>query len=143
MVRWFVMVGVALAAVVISVGDRPAIGADVHVGINIGTPPPPPVVMEAPPELVVVPRSPVYYAPRVPEDVFVYYDQYYAYRGGAWYWSGGYQGPWFQIGVERVPRPVLAVPVAYYKGPPGHWKHHGRPPWAGHGKHHHHDDDDD
>jgi hypothetical protein len=45
--------------------------------------------------------------------------------------------------VERVPRPILAVPVEYYNAPPADWKKHGPPPWAhakghdkkkGHGK---------
>jgi hypothetical protein len=33
--------------------------------------------------------------------------------------------------VEHVPQPILAVPVTYYKAPPGHWKKGGPPPWAG------------
>lgn len=135
MVRSLLVAGVVLGLA--SVGD--ALAADVHVGINIGTPPPPPVVIQAPPQLVVVPQAPVYYAPQLPADVFVYYDQYYTYRGGSWFWANGYQGPWFQIAIGRVPPPVLAVPVAYYKHPPRHGKHHGPPPWAGHGKHHHDD----
>jgi hypothetical protein len=141
-VRAIGVVGMTLALTAAPMAVSPASATDVHVGINIGTPPPPPVVYQAPPQLVVVPRSPVYYAPRIPDDVFVYYDQYYTYRSGFWYWAGGYEGPWFQIGIERVPPRVLAVPVAYYKHPPRHWKHRGRPPWAGHGKHHHDDDDD-
>jgi hypothetical protein len=27
-------------------------------------------------------------------------------------------------------RPILGVPVNYYKAPPGHWKQHGPPPWS-------------
>jgi hypothetical protein len=47
------------------------------------------------------------------------------------------------IQIGQVPPPVLAVPVAYYKIPPGHLKKPGPPPWAGHGqkkkgKHHGH-----
>jgi hypothetical protein len=37
----------------------------------------------------------------------------------------------------KCPKPILAVPVPYYKKPPSHWKKHGPPPWAeakGHGK---------
>jgi hypothetical protein len=32
--------------------------------------------------------------------------------------------------VERVPRPILGVPVDYYRNRPDHWKQHGPPPWA-------------
>jgi hypothetical protein len=142
MMRSLVGFGVLLASATLPVAVREASATNVHVGINIGTPPPP-VVMQAPPQLVVVPRMPVYYAPALPQDVFVYYDQYYAYHADRWYWAAGYQGPWFQIGIERVPPRLLAVPVAYYKVKPRHWKHHGRPPWRGHGRHHHHDDHDD
>ena len=147
MVSKLVTVGITLASVVASMAVHPALAADIHVGINIGTPPPPPVVIQAPPQLVVVPRTLVYYAPELPYDVFVYYQHYYTYQAGLWYWAADYHGPWFEIDIERVPRRVLAVPVVYYKVPPGHWKHHRRPPWAGHGRghgeHHHHDDDDD
>ena len=135
-----------VAGIVVLVASLARAGTDVHVGINIGTPPPPPVVIQAPPQLVVVPRTSVYYAPEVPYDVFAYGGHYYSFQADTWYWAATYSGPWFSIGLERVPRRVLAVPVAYYKVPPGHWKGRGRPPWAGHGKHkkhkhHHHDDD--
>ncbi len=139
MMRW--MVGMGLLAASVTVGPARA-GTDVHIGINLGLPSPPGVVIETPPQLVAVPQSPVYYAPQLPYDVFTYADHYYTFRANAWYWAAGYQGPWYQIGVERVPRPVLAVPVTYYKTH-RHW--HGRPPWAGHGheKHHHHHHDDE
>jgi len=29
-----------------------------------------------------------------------------------------------------VPRPILGVPVSYYRNRPDHWKQHGPPPWA-------------
>jgi hypothetical protein len=148
MMRRLVAVGLLVGSVV---GPARA-GTDVHIGINIGTPPPPPpppppVVIEAPPQLVMVPRTTVYYAPHVPHDVFSYGGHYYMFRTDAWYWAADFRGPWYHIGIERVPPRVLAVPVVYYKAPPRHWHKHGRPPWAHHGKrhgkhhhHHHHDD---
>lgn len=84
----------------------------------------------APPQLVVVPGTPVYYAPAVPHNYFFYGGQYYLFQNGAWYLAPAYNGPWAPIAVEYVPRPILAVPVPYYKAPPGHWKKHGPPPWA-------------
>ena len=141
MMRW--VVGMGLLAASLTGGPAYA-GADVHIGINLGLPSPPGVVIETPPQLVAVPHTPVYYAPQLPYDVFTYADHYYTFRANAWYWAPGYGGPWYPIGVERVPRPVLAVPVAYYKEPRHHWKRHGRPPWADHEhhRHHHHDDDE-
>jgi hypothetical protein len=131
MVRWLVAV-LALAA------GPVCAGTDVHIGINVGVPPPPPpVVLEAPPELVVVPSSPVYYAPALPYNVFSYSGHYYLYRDSRWYWAGGWDGPWYSIGIQRVPHYVLNVPVAYYRAPPPGWGRHGRPPWAG-GRGHYH-----
>jgi hypothetical protein len=48
-----------------------------------------------------------------------------------------HHGPWTFITAERVPRPLLRVPVAYYKIPPGHLKKPGH----GH-KHKKHKGDD-
>lgn len=110
--------------------------ADVSVGINVGVPPPPPaIVLSAPPPLVVVPGTPVYYAPSLSLNFFAYSGRYYRHHNGAWFMASSYAGPWSFIAVERVPRPVLTVPATYYKVPPGHLKGGGgRPPWAGHGK---------
>ena len=99
-------------------------------GINIGSPPP----------LVVVPGAPVSYAPSIDHNYFFYGGRYYLYHQEVWLSAGHHDGPWTVIALGKVPRPVLAVPVAYYKAPPGHWKKHGPPPWASskeHGKHKH------
>ena len=105
----------------------------VNFGLNIGAPPP----------LVAVPGLPVYQAPSVPDNYFVYQGYYYLYHGGTWHYSRHYNGPWMALMIHQVPQPILAVPVPYYKKPPSHWKKHGPPPWAvakgydkerGHGK---------
>lgn len=99
------------------------------IGINVGAPPPPPaIVLPAPPPLVVVPGTPVYYAPSLSVNFFAYGGQYYSHHNGAWFVAASYAGPWSFIAVERVPQPVLAVPVSYYKVPPGHLKKGGGPP---------------
>ncbi len=119
--RDVVLVGVLIAAAASFVPATTPASADVHIGIQIG----------APPQLVVVPGMPVYYAPAVPYNYFFYGGQYYVFHGGGWYFAPGYDGPWVVIPVEYVPRPILAVPVPYYKHRPGHWKKkHGPPPWA-------------
>ena len=130
--------------------------AEVNVNINIGAPPPAPIVIAEPPPMLVVPQAPhVYYAPSVTYDFFYYGGRYYTFHQGGWYWSGSVHGPWGHIHVGSVPRPVLGVPIAYYKVRPVTWrkhKKHGPPPWAPahgyrrNGKHkhkHHHDHDDD
>jgi hypothetical protein len=56
--------------------------------------------------------------------VFVYGGRYYSFHNGYWFHAGHYNGPWAHIKTERVPGPVIAVPVTYYRVPPGHAKRH-------------------
>ena len=121
--------------------------ADVNVSVNICAPPP--IVIAQPPPMIVVPRTTVYYAPSVDYDFVYYGGRYSPVHEGGWDWSGSVHGPWGFIEIGHVPRPVLAVPIAYYKVRPVAWrtyKHHGPPPWApahGYRRHHghgHHDD---
>jgi hypothetical protein len=135
--------GVAAAFAVLFGVALPA-RADVHVGINIGVPPPPPppvVEIHTPPPLVVVPGSPVYYAPEVPYNFFYYGGAYFVFNDGYWYSSRSAHGPWAYV--QHVPPPVLRVPVHYYHVPPGHLKHGYKEHGHGHGHgrgHGHHDD---
>jgi hypothetical protein len=121
------------ALVTLGVLSAGVAGADnVSIGIQIGTPPPP-IVVHAPPQIVVIPGTSVYYAPAVEANFFFHSGRYYTYHEGAWFHAKTHNGPWSFVALEHVPRPVLAVPVAYYKIPPGHAKKAGPPPWAGHG----------
>ena len=98
----------------------------VNFGLNIGAPPP----------LVAVPGVSVQYAPSVPHNYFTYGGYYYLSHAGGWFYSTRYNGPWFSLVIHQVPRPILAVPVTYYKRvPPGHLKTGGPPDWASHRKH--------
>ena len=137
-----------------------AFAGNVNVGVSVGVPvppppaivvapqvvvpaPPPPVVIAAPPRVVVVPGSPVHYAPGVDFNLFVYGGRHYRFHEGHWFFATSHGGPWTFVARERVPQPVLAVPVTYYKVPPGHAKKmggpgsedHGRGPKGKHGKH--------
>jgi hypothetical protein len=129
-----------------------AVAGDVRIGVNIGvpappvpvvvapappvvvTPPapavvvaPPPIVFAAPPALVLVPGSSVYYAPSANFNVFVFGGRYYSLHNGTWFMASSHSGPWATVPPQRVPQPVLAVPHAYYKIPPGHAKKMGAP----------------
>ena len=57
---------------IIGLLSPPAVRAEVNVNINVGPPPPPPIVLASPPRLVIVPGAPVYYAPDVSFNVFVF-----------------------------------------------------------------------
>jgi hypothetical protein len=115
---WNIALGVLLAA---SIALPLAASAQVTVHIA-----PPPIIFPAPPRVVVVPQTPVYYAPDTTYNVFMYDHRYWSFHEGAWFFAPSHSGPWTFIPVAQVPRPVRAVPVRYYKVPPGHARHHGK-----------------
>ncbi len=90
--------------------------AQVSMSINIA---PPPVIFPAPPRVVVIPQSPVAYVPDTSYNVFFFDGRYYSFHEGAWFIAHSHGGPWAFVPVEQVPRPLIAVPVRYYKVPPG------------------------
>ena len=118
------LLALIFALVTVGLLTTEAIAGEVNVGINIGVPVPPPprIVLPAPPRVVVVPNSPVSYAPSVEFNLFVYGGHYYTFHDGSWFSAKSHSGPWVFIAPERVPRPVVGVPVTYYKIPPGHAK---------------------
>ena len=81
-----------------------AVAGDVNVGINIGVPPPPPpIVFAALPQLVVIPGSPVYYAPGASVNFFFHSGRYYTFHDGAWFFATKHHGPWAFIKPAHVP----------------------------------------
>jgi hypothetical protein len=107
-----------------------ATAQDIKVNIGLGVPP---IVLTAPPQLVVVPGTSVSYAPDVPANLFFYKGRYYTVANSVWSMAPAYHGPWAVIQIGQIPAPVVAVPVEYYKIPPGQLKKQGPPPWAGQG----------
>jgi hypothetical protein len=100
-----------------------------RVSVNIG------INLPAPPQLVPVPATPVMYAPAVGANYFFYGSDYYVFANGGWYVSRGHNGPWILVAPEFVPRPILMVPVQYYRVPPPAWKDWRRdaaPRWEPH-----------
>jgi hypothetical protein len=124
-------------------------GADVHVNVNIG---PPPIAVAAPPEVVLVPNSDVYFVPGVDYDVFYYGGYWWSPRGDRWYRAREYNGPWGVVSQRMVPPPVYRVPHDYrqvYRHerhiPYGQWKKehhrhggHDQGKHKGHGEHGNH-----
>lgn len=93
------------------------------------------------PELVLVPGSPVYYAPHVPANYFFYDGLYWVFQDDNWYVSSWYNGPWDLVEPDDVPLFVLRVPVQYYVRPPvffhtwivtapPRWHFHWGPRWT-------------
>ncbi len=83
--------------------------ARIHIGVNI--PLPPVVVFSAPPELVVIPGTYIYYCPDVDADIFFYGGYWFRPYGGYWYRSVSYGGPWAYI--ESAPSVLLSLPPDY------------------------------
>ena len=90
--------------------------SQVSVAVNIGQPPP---VLVAQPVLVPVQASPVMYAPKYGADVFFYDGRYYTVRDDQWFYTTRVNTPWVSVAIGRVPQAILAVPVTYYRVPPG------------------------
>jgi hypothetical protein len=87
------------------------------------------------PELVLLPGSPVYYAPRANSNYFFYDGLYWVYNDDNWYSSDWYNGPWQMVGPQYVPLFVLRVPVRYYRRPPAYfrgWRADAPPRWGEH-----------
>jgi hypothetical protein len=132
--------------------------AGTNISVNLGIPAaviaaPQPVYVEQPPEMTVIPRSNVYFAPGVSVDLFFYDNRWWNRRGDRWYRASGYNGPWESVGQRHVPAPVYRVPANYRTVyvhekpmPYGQWKkihgeHGGKHKGYKHGnKHGRHDD---
>jgi hypothetical protein len=98
--------------------------AQVSIGINL----------RAHPELVVVPGYPVYYAPQLDSNFFVYDDPHWVYAKVSRYAGSWYDRPWDGVAPEGGPFFVLRAPVRYDRQRPQYitgWAHDAPPRWGG------------
>ncbi len=102
--------------VAVALAGSPVSG-QAQVSVNIG------INLPAPPSFVIVPGTPVAYAPAVPANYFFYGGQYYVFTNGFWYVAPMYNGPWVVVSPAYIPLPILSVPIRYDRVPPPHWKH--------------------
>jgi len=87
------ILGVIATAAVMGAAGSAAAQVSVNIGINV----------PAPPQLVVVPASPVMYAPAVEANYFFYAGQYYVFTNGGWYVGPRHNGPWVVVAPEFIP----------------------------------------
>jgi len=106
-----VTVGICLGVLVASLSPVYA-GVSVSIGIDLPGPPP----------LEPVPGTAIMYAPATPANYFFYAGQYWVFVNGGWYASAGYNGPWVIVAPAYVPRPLLGVPVRFFRVPPRAWR---------------------
>ncbi len=90
---------------------------DLSVNVNLGAPPVvvegPRVFVQEPPEMVVIPRSSVYFAPGMKVDLFFHNDWWWTRDSGRWYRSREPRGGWGLVAPNRVPREVIQVRPDY------------------------------
>ncbi len=108
--------------------NEAAAGVNLGINVNLG---PPPIVAPAPPEVVMVPGSQVYFVPGLQFDVFFYNGYWWSPRGDRWYRATAYNGPWNVIGRRYVPGPVFGVPHDYRRVY-AHERHIPYGEWRGH-----------
>src|SRR5260370_11401420 len=104
----YAVIGFCLAVACLTV-VRPA-HTQVHVSIGINLP--------GPPQWVVVPGLPVYYAPGAPANVFQYNGQCYAFVSGGWCVGPPHAGPRGGRGRPPLPRPPPPRPPPSPYPPP-------------------------
>ncbi len=92
---------------------------DVNIGINL---PLPALVFPAPPPVVVIPGSYVYFVPGIDEDILFYHGYWYRPYRGQWYRAASYRGRWDYLSPHLVPAALIALPHDYRHIPPGYRK---------------------
>ncbi len=104
-------------------------GPSIDIHIPVPLPPPPPRIFVKPPEIIIIPDSPVVIAPHPEMDVFFYKDYWWCPRGGNWYRSRNYNGPWKTVKPRYIPDNVHRAPRNYrpayeheHRIPYGQWK---------------------
>ncbi len=105
---------------VVFVGSPAISGARVDVNIGINVPPPGPFIMPAPPEVVVIPGTYVYFIPTLGVDVFFYGGYWYRPHHGHWYRASSYNGHWGLLEDRRVPSVLIHLPGDFRRMPPGY-----------------------
>lgn len=86
-------------------------------------PPPlplPAIKLLAPPQVVVIPGTYVYFPPDVDADLLFYHGYWYRPYEGRWYRGPHYNGPWGFVSPNRVPRALINLPREYRRIPPSH-----------------------
>lgn len=104
-------------------------GPSIDIHIPLPHLPPPPRIFIKPPEIIVIPGSPVFVAPHPDVDIFFYDDYWWSPRGDRWYRSREYNGPWREMDHRYIPDYVRGAPRDYrsvygheHHIPYGQWK---------------------
>ncbi len=116
-IQRFAPFGIAAFLWILGLGIPVPGNAGVNVDITI---PLPGLAIPAPPAMVVIQGTYVYYPPDVQANIFFYHGYWYRPYRGHWFISPEYNGPWGGIAIGRVPRPVLGIPPHFRHVAPGY-----------------------
>ncbi|GFE60574.1 hypothetical protein [Geobacter sp. AOG2] len=90
----------AVAAAVVLLQAASAAQAGISFSINVGGPP---VVVAQPPDFLYPPELGFGVAVGVPYDMFYLSNAYFIFRGGGWYRTDYYGGPWIKVRPRELP----------------------------------------
>lgn len=90
----------AVASAVILLQAASAAQAGISFSINVGGPP---IVVAQPPDFLYPPELGFGVAVGVPYDMFYFSGIYYIFRGGGWYRTDYYGGPWIKVRPRELP----------------------------------------
>lgn len=94
---------VILCSIFISVTLVQAADVGFNLNVNVGNSSGH-IILNEPPVFIAPPALGFYVAVGIPYDMFFINMNYYMYRGGGWYVSSGYNGPWAVVHYRRLPR---------------------------------------
>jgi hypothetical protein len=123
--RWPICIAGLAAACSLAAATPVRAGTSVDIQLHVGDRyPGGDIVFHREPDVVVVPRSHVYYVQDYDYDIYRYRNNWYYCDGVNWYRAGSYRGPFFFIRYTTVPKAVYTVPAQYRRHwrdwPPGH-----------------------
>jgi len=90
----------AVAAAVVLLQAASSAQAGVSFNINVGGPP---IVVAQPPDFLYPPELGFGVAVGVPYDMFYFSNSYFIFRGGGWYRTDYYGGPWIKVRPREIP----------------------------------------
>jgi len=106
------MTALAAFAVMGFMAESAIAETSIKVDVNLGGPG---VTWRRRPATVIVPGTRTRWVRDYSDaDVYQYGDSWYCYRGGNWYQSSRYRGPWLQLDVDAVPQQVYYSPGNYH-----------------------------
>lgn len=92
-----------LICTIMLLGVSSAWSSDVSIQIQLGNPAPAPYVVSQPPLFLYPQDLGFYVAVGVPFGLFYIDNYYYTIRGGVWYVSPHYDGPWYYVKPGHLP----------------------------------------